>query len=136
MKFDSDRLLCYSLRLMVVPVFYKKSYQVYFSQILQVYLKNAKLDCYFFSQVILFTLHSAYSESERRAAGHRRGLPEFEGPQIRETPTDYRRFSAIFDGFSPKWRTKLLPLPVFSSDSNSSWSTLSKTTYISIWYVG
>jgi len=33
-----------------------------------------------------------------------------------------------FYGFSPKWRLKLLPFPVFSSDSNSSSSTLLGTT--------
>jgi len=34
--------------------------------------------------------------------------------------------------FSPKWRLKLLPFPVFTSDSNSSPSTLLETAYISI----
>ena len=62
--------------------------------------------------------------------------PSSRGAQIRETRTDFRRFSAVFDGFSSKWRTKLLPFPVFSSDSNSSLSALSKISYISIRYVG
>ena len=42
---------------------------------------------------------------------------------------------ALFYGFSSKWQLKLFPLPVVTSDSNFSSSTLLKTLYISIWYV-
>jgi len=41
-----------------------------------------------------------------------------------------------FYGFSPKWRLKPFSVPVFTSDSNSSSSTLLVTIYISIGYVG
>jgi len=41
-----------------------------------------------------------------------------------------------FPAFSSKWRIKLFPFSVFTSDSNFTSSTLLKTTYISIWYVG
>ena len=40
--------------------------------------------------------------------------------------------SSILGRFSPKWRLKLLPCPVFTCDSNSSPSTLLETAHISI----
>ena len=67
--------------------------------------------------------------------GHRRGPPSSRGPKIRKMLTDFRRFSAVFDGFSSKWRIKLLPFPVLSSNTHSWPSALSKMSYISIGYV-
>jgi len=79
--------------------------------------------------------YSAYSESDRRA-GASLSPRVYGGLQIREMRAYFRRFSAAFDGFSLKWRTKLLPFPVFYLESNSSWWTVSKMIYILISYLG
>jgi len=60
--------------------------------------------------------------------------PRFEGANINKCRPIDGDVSRFIGGFFVKMAGKtILPFPAFSSDSNSSWSTLLKTTYISMW---
>jgi len=79
--------------------------------------------------------NSAYSKSDRRTGASPRP-PNLRGRQVREMRSYFRRFLAVFDSFSSKWRARLFAFPVFSLESYSSWWTVSQMTYILTSYLG